>query len=82
MGENLDHIDASELLKSQYDKLANDWRAITQIIWQIPTAAMAITAGIIIAAYQQYVPVFPRIIILIIGSLLLFSLAIESVKKN
>ena len=69
-------------ITSQYEKLGNDWRAVNQIIWQIPTAAIAITTGIIIAAYQQYLVGLPRIFILIIGSLLLFSLAIESVKKR
>lgn len=67
---------------NEYEKLGNDWRAVNQIIWQIPTAAIAITTGIIIAAYQQYLLGLPRIFILIIGSLLLFSLAIESVKKR
>lgn len=77
-----DSSHTQDWLRFQYEKLGNDWRAINQIIWQIPTAAIAITTGIIIAAYQQYLVGLPRIFILIIGSLLLFSLAVESVKKR
>jgi hypothetical protein len=40
----------------------------------------AITTGIVVAAYK-YLDGLPRIILLIIGSLPLFSLDIESVKK-
>ena len=81
MNENSDNNNTPDLLKAQYEKLANDWRGINQIIWEIPTAAITITSGIIIGAYH-FLSGLPRIITLIIGSLLLISLTIESVKKR
>jgi hypothetical protein len=69
-------------IKTQYDKLANDWRHFNTIIWGIPSVAVAIMATIIIAAYQKELEGWPRIASLSLGSLLLFALTIETVKKR
>lgn len=73
-----------EVIKAQYDKIANDWRHFNTIIWGIPSVAVAIMTGIIIAAYQPHADLqgWPRIASLSLGSLLLFALTVETVKKR
>jgi hypothetical protein len=68
--------------KSQYEKLANDWRQVHSIIWGVPSIAIAIMTGIILAAFQSQLAGPPRIVALSLGSLLLFALTVELVKKR
>jgi len=75
-------VTVTDGIKLQYEKLANDWRHFNTIIWGIPTVAVAIMATIVIAAYGAEVGGWPRIASLSIGSLLLFGLTIETVKKR
>jgi hypothetical protein len=74
--------DVTDGIKLQYEKLANDWRHFNTIVWGIPTVAVAIMASIVIAAYGVGVEGWPRIASLSLGSLLLFALTIETVKKR
>lgn len=67
---------------AQYDKLANDWRHINTIVWGIPTVAVTLVAGVIVAAYGQKLEGWPLIVILGLGALLLFALTVEAVKKR
>lgn len=70
-------------LKIQYDKLTNDWRSFNNLIWGVPTVAIAITTGILIGAYDHLGEgTWERIASLIIGSLFLFALTIEVIKKR
>jgi hypothetical protein len=69
-------------IKLEYEKLANDWRYFNAIIWGTPTVAVAIVPSIVIAAYGVGVAGWPRIFSLSLGSLLLFALTIETVKKD
>lgn len=39
-------------LKTQYDKLSEDWRQSNNILWGIPSVAVSIMVGIIVVAYQ------------------------------
>jgi hypothetical protein len=73
-----------EVMKIQYEKLANDWRAFNNLIWAVPTVAVAIMSGMLVAAYHEEFSVFPqvRIAILSLGSLFLFALTIEVIKKR
>ena len=71
-----------ELMRIQYDKLSDDWRHFNTIIWGVPSVAIAIVTGIILAAYRPELEGLPRIIALSIGSLFLFALTIELVKKR
>jgi len=66
----------------QYMKLAEDWRYFNTLLWGIPSVAIAIMAGIIVAAYQKDVTGWARIAALGLGSFLLFALMIESIKKR
>ena len=68
--------------RTQYDKLANDWRHINTIIWGIPAVAVTIMAGIIVAAYSKELDGWPRIVLLGVGALFLFALTVEIVKKR
>ena len=68
--------------KSQYEKLANDWRQVHSIIWGVPSVAIAIMTGIILVAFQSQLEGPPRIVTLSLGSLLLFALTVELVKKR
>ena len=64
-------------------KLANDWRYFNAIIWETPTVAVAIMPSIVIAAYGVGVAgVESQIFSLSLGSLLLFALTIETIKKD
>jgi hypothetical protein len=74
--------DKSDALNMQYNKLAEDWRYFNTLLWGIPSVAIAIMAGIIIAAYQKDVTGWGRIVALGLGSFLLFALTIESIKKR
>lgn len=70
------------ILKMQYDKLSEDWRYFNTLLWGIPSVAIAVMTGIIIAAYQKDIVDWARIGSLGIGSFLLFALVIETVKKR
>src|SRR6266487_6602402 len=74
--------DKPDVLKIQYNKLAEDWRYFNTLLWGIPSVAIAIMAGIIIAAYQKDVTGWARMASLGLGSFLLFALTIESIKKR
>ena len=69
-------------LKTQYDKLSEDWRQFNNILWGIPSVAVSIMAGIIVVAYQPQLEGWPRFITLSIGSLFLFALTLEVSKKR
>jgi uncharacterized membrane protein len=73
-----------EVMKIQYEKLSNDWRSFNNLIWAVPTVAVAIMSGMLIAAYREEFNVIPqvRIAILGLGSLFLFALTIEVIKKR
>jgi hypothetical protein len=74
--------DEKEVMKLQYDKLTENWRHFNDIIWQVPTVAVAIMTGVIVAAYSPYLEGSPRIAALGVGSLFLFALTIEIIKKR
>jgi hypothetical protein len=66
--------------QTQYDRLCQDWRQVHNIMWAIPTLAVTIITGIIFAAYQ--LEDIPRITALGLGSILLFALTVEIIKKR
>ena len=66
----------------QYARLAEDWRHVNNLMWGIPSAAIAIISGVIVAAYQPDLIGFPRIITLGLGSIFLFALTVEIIKKR
>ena len=45
--------DKPDVLKIQYNKLAEDWRYFNTLLWGIPSVAIAIMAGIIIASLPE-----------------------------
>jgi hypothetical protein len=60
-----------------YNRLVQDWREFNDLLWKIPSVAVSIMAGIVVAAYQPYLTGSPRIISLAIGSLFLLALSLE-----
>lgn len=67
----------------QYERLAEDWRFHHKLIWEIPTVAVAIMAGILAVSYtqlQSFPP--PRIVLLFVGGVLLFGLTVAVVKHR
>ena len=79
-GNDSNRIDA---LKKQYDKLTEDWRYFNNLIWGVPTVAIAIMTGIMIGAYQNlHDGSWERIASLSIGSFFLLALTIEVIKKK
>jgi len=66
--------------QTQYDRLTEDWRQIHNVIWGIPSIAVSIIAGVIIVAYN--LEGWPRIALLSLGSIFLFSMTVEIVKKR
>jgi len=66
--------------KTQYDRLTQDWRQIHNVIWGIPSIAISIISGVIIVAYN--IQGLPRILVLGLGSIFLFSMTVEIVKKR
>ena len=73
-----------EAMKIQYNKLANDWTSFNNLIWAVPTVAVVIMSGMLVAAYRPELSGWPqvRIVILSLGSLFLFALTVEVVKKR
>jgi hypothetical protein len=65
----------------QYNKLAEDWRHINTMIWAVPAIAVSIMTGILIGTYD-HLNGLPRVVSLSLGSLLLFALTVELVKKR
>jgi hypothetical protein len=79
-GNDNNRIDA---LKKQYDKLTEDWRYFNNLIWGVPTVAIAIMTGIMIGAYQNlHDGSWERIASLSIGSFFLLALTIEVIRKR
>jgi hypothetical protein len=84
-GNDIDRIDALKIdaLKKQYDKLTEDWRYFNNLIWGVPTIAIAVMTGIMIGAYHNlHDGTWERIASLSIGSFFLLALTIEVVKKR
>jgi hypothetical protein len=73
-----------EVTKIQYNKLSNDWTSFNNLIWAVPSVAVAIMSGMLVAAYHPEFDDWPqvRIVILTLGSLFLFASTIEVVKKR
>ncbi|HEY7079671.1 MAG TPA: hypothetical protein VH500_08220 [Nitrososphaeraceae archaeon] len=67
---------------SQYNKLSEDWRQFNSILWGIPTIAVAIMGGVVVAAFQPGLLGWPRFVLLVVGSFFLFALTIETIKKR
>ena len=65
----------------QYERLAEDWRFQHRLIWEIPTVGVAIMAGILAVSYTQ-LNAWPRSVLLSVGALLLFGLAIAIAKHR
>jgi hypothetical protein len=67
----------------QYERLTEDWRFHHKLIWEIPTVAVAIMAGILAVSYTQLESSsVPRIILLFVGGGLLFGLTVAVVKHR
>lgn len=66
---------------TQYSRFAEDWRHISSLIWQLPSAAIAIMTGIIGVSFQ-FLDGLPRILLLGIGALFIFSLCIALAKHR
>jgi hypothetical protein len=73
---NLDQI------KMQYERLAQDWRQLHTAIWGIPAVAVGMITGLIVGAYQPELLGYPRIGVLALGSVFLFALTEQVVKKR
>ena len=74
---------AREANIKQFERLTEDWRFHHKLIWEIPTVAVAIMAGILAVAYTQFdeYPA-PRVILLVVGGVLLCGLTIAVVKDR
>jgi hypothetical protein len=64
----------------QYNRFSEDWRHVNTILWQLPSIAVSIMAGIVAVAYQ-ILGDWPRILLLSAGSLFMFVLAIAIVRQ-
>lgn len=72
---------STEAAYRQYDRLAEDWRLHTGLIWQIPSVAVAIIGGILTVSYSFLVDI-PRVVLLSIGSILMLALTIALAKHR
>ena len=64
---------STEAAYRQYDRLAEDWRLHHNLVWQIPSVAIAIIGGILTVSYS-FLDGMPRAVLLGIGSVLIFAL--------
>jgi uncharacterized membrane protein len=74
-------IKEREARLKQFERLTEDWRLQHRLIWEIPTVGITIMAGILVVSYAQ-LQTWPRFILLSLGALLLFGLAIAVVKHR
>jgi hypothetical protein len=65
----------------QYERCAEDWRLHQNLIWQIPSVAIAIIGGILTVSYS-FLNGIPRAILLGIGSVLIFALTTALAKHR
>jgi hypothetical protein len=70
-----------EAALKQYEWITGDWKFQHQLIWQIPSVAVAIMAGILAISFTQ-LHSWPRIILLAIGAVLLLALTMAVVKHR
>ena len=66
--------------EKQYERLSEDWRQIHNVIWQIPSVALSIITGVVFVAYN--LDGWIRVLALGLGSIFLFSMTVEIVKKR
>ena len=66
----------------QYNRLSEDWRQFNNLVWGIPTIAVAIMGGIVVAAYQPELVGWPHFAVLLVGSIFLLVLMLEVAKKR
>ena len=51
--EKIDYTqEEKDLMKEQYSKLSDYWKHFNNIIWGIPSVAIAIMTGVIVVAYN------------------------------
>jgi len=74
--------DSSLNTQTQYERIAEDWRQVHSVLWGIPSVAIDIFTGIVLAAYQPEMEGWQRIVVLSVGSVLLFALTVEIVEKR
>jgi hypothetical protein len=67
---------------NRYNRYAEDWRFQHKLIWEIPTVTMAIIAGILTVAFSFIGLSWPRLAVLSLGTLLIFSLAVAVFKHR
>jgi hypothetical protein len=67
-------------IEIQYNKLSEDWRQLNSMLWGIPSVAISIMAGIVVVSYQLELG-WPRFVTLVVGSIFLFALTLEVLKK-
>lgn len=72
---------STEAAYRQYDRSAEDWRFHHNLIWQIPSVAIAIIGGIVTVSYN-FLNGLPRVILLSIGSVLIFALTTALAKHR
>jgi hypothetical protein len=67
----------------QYERLTEDWRFHHKLIWEIPTVAVAIMAGILTVSYTQLQSApAARVILLFVSGVLLFGLTVAVIKHR
>jgi hypothetical protein len=65
----------------RYNRYAEDWRFHHKLIWEIPSVAMAILAGILTISFSFLGPL-PRVILLGLGTVLIFGLFLAVLKHR
>jgi len=68
-------------LLMQYNRLSEDVRNLDRISWQVPSVAVAITAGLLGVAYQ-YLQGAIRVCVLLLGGFFVLSLTIALAKHR
>jgi hypothetical protein len=71
----------TEATYRQYDRLSIDWRMHHNLIWQIPSVAVAIMVGILTVSYN-FLNDIPRVILLGVGSAVILALAVALAKHR
>ena len=80
MSEPKDNL-RKELLLRQYERLAEDWRHLNTLAWQIPTATLTVTS-IVFAVSYGYLVGLARIAMLALGLLFSVSFIVLLVKTR
>jgi len=79
---SIDISESKDFINTQYNRLSEDWRHFSNLIWQLPTVAITICSAIVGVVYSvlKDSPWYSKVALLIFGIVFLSMILIELLK--